>query len=196
MQCMEVVTNCHDSVSQYIWRQCCAPNHVSPEDHNVSVSAHCVTQWNSPTWRINYSWIFRIFPSLHTFNSLLFSSRRWQLLTCFSLSLHIVTSHETKLQLSVQDILDNLGYLEEGLKSESRSKWDKLTVLTFWMRSNIRGNHPSCGNAQSFNYDAIVITMNSLYWPFPYLRNVIILEYNALCYRNYMPGQICDQKAV
>ena len=196
MQCMEVVTNCHDSVSQYVWRQCCAPNHVSPEDHNVSVSAHCVTQWNSPTWGINYSWIFVFFPhyTLSTVHcSPLGAGNYWHV--SVPLSPHcIVTSHETKLQLSVQDILDKLGYLEEGLKSESRSKWDKLTVLTFWMRSNIRGNHPSCGNAQSFNYDAIVITMNSLYWPFPYPRNVIILEYKA--HDTGITCQICDQKAV
>ena len=72
-----------------------------------------------------------------------------------------------------------------GGRSESRSKWDKLTVLTFWIRSSIRGHHPSCENAQSFNYEAIVITKSSLYWPFPYPRNVITLEYNAPCSRNY-----------
>ena len=142
---------------------------------------------------------FCIFPSLHTFNSLLFSSRRWQLLTCFSPSLCTLHCYFTRNQTAIKCSgyswqTRNLGYLEEGLKSESRSKWDKLTVLTFWMRSNISWHHPSCENAQSFNYHAIVITMSSLYWPFPYLWNVIILEYKA--HDTGITCQICDQKAV
>ena len=159
---------------------------MSPEDHNVSVIAHCVTQWNSPTWGINYSWIFCIFPSLHTFNSPLFSSRRWQLLTwgLVSLSLNIVTAHETKQKCS--GYLHNSGSLEDGLNHAEINgpSWHSESgpVLTI-------NKHPlPCENAHVCNYGAFVITMN-LHWPFPL---PISLECNnsrvqCPCYRNYMP---------
>ena len=142
------VTSCHDSVSQY------RDNAVSPNH----VSGHCVTWWVEKLSHLKLiTHVFFVFFTHYTLSTVHCSLFGLAIIDMFQVSLSLLLLHSAWNQTET-----TLLYTRQGLReAESRSM---VINWPFWQSESgqsSQGNNPSCENASSFNYDAIVITVSS-----------------------------------